>query len=404
MKAIMPKDMAAVWQEDDGGLYFIPGYYSDADRCLKVKGASTTVSGVTFNQPMYKAIGSPAFTTLEDYRKVLKAVKAKYPTLTYYAYNQPVGVQDSTRNFAQQVARIYGGGALRTIAADGTVHLNFRDAPYLKALKFVNSLYRDGLFNKENFTITTMDQHAEIVKNQKVFSVWGQPFNSYTYDMSETGNYRAMKPPMEPGTKLHWPSVTTGVGGWPLAAIAQSTKNPSRAIKYYEFMMSDEGQMLTYHGIEGKDYTMVDGMPKNSPEKDDMWHKNFGQMQKEMGILNYQIAWFPTNLADSLYYFWLNKSNPGYAYDVAANGPYATNERANELIRVLSDTPEKVIETKVFDLWTQSLPGMYLADSEAEVTKKLNDFIAQAEKLGLKQLEAAYTADSREWMKKLGGK
>lgn len=405
MRKIIPKDMDKIWQESDGNWYFIPGYYSDVARCTKLKDTNATISGVCFNMPMYKGIGSPKYTTLEDYRKVLQAAKRQYPTIPYFAYDDAAAQPtDDQRNMAQLINRVYGGQGTKSIAKDGSVHFNYRDATYLQALKFINTLFREGLVSAENFTITTDEARTEVIKNQKAFSVWGQPFNTYKFDFSENAPYLPVTPPQQAGIVVKWRSAVTGIGGWPLAAISSTTKSPDRAIRYFEWMLSDEGQMLTYHGIEGKDYTMVEDMPKNQPDKDKAWSADFvNEVQAKLGIINYNISWFPTNWADMLYYYWLNRDKPAYTYDARLNGPpHDRDERLQELIRVDSDSEEKVIETKITQLWTTSLPTFYLAKSEAELVQNYNDFIAQADKLGAPRLETAYSADLKRWKGILG--
>lgn len=403
MKMIIPLDMDKIWKESDGNQYFIPGYYSDVARILELKGIQQTVSGLTMNQPMYAKIGSPSFKTLEEYQSMLIGAKSTLgidaPFLVFDAAAE--APQDDQRNMAQLINRIYGGGATKSISADGSVHLNFRDESYKKAILYIDGLYRAGLVNKEIFTSQKQEQADALFQNQKVFSSWGQPFNAYKHDMTEAGPYKAVEPPKNTGSELHWRAASTGIGGWPLASISSTSSNSERAILYYEFLLSDEGQMLTYHGIEGVDYKIVDGMPKNEPAKEKMWGEAFTDVQSKLGIINYQISWFPTNYADMLCYFWLNQSKPAYLVDTAINNPYARNERMNELIMVESDSKEKVIETKVFDLWKTMLPKMYLAETEGQCIDAYNELITKAEKLGLIDLEAAYTANYKHWMEVL---
>jgi hypothetical protein len=80
---------------------------------------------------------------------------------------------------------------------------------------------------------------------------------------------------------------------------------------------------------------------------------------------------------------------------------YAVNERLQDLVMVPSDTEEKVTETKVMDLWQTSFPKMCLAASDEACGAALDEFIQQAETLGLAKLEEAYTLSYRKWKAKL---
>lgn len=398
MRAIIPEDMDIIWQEENGEWYFIPGYYSDVDRVLDLPGIQATISGLTVHLPTYEAMGRPPMTTLEEYRDVLLQVKDEYPDMPFYVYDDFADApSDDQRNMAQMINRIFGGGNLKRIRDDGSVYLNFQDEEYLNALRYISSLHQDGLLNPEIFTTQTQELNAEIFQNERAFSVWGQPFNIYKFDMTDEGPYGAVEPPKEPGIPLYWRAAATQIGGWPLAAISTNTEHPDRAIRYFEFLLSDEGQLLTYHGIEGVHYTWEDGMPKNMPEKAELWKKNFSEVQSTMGIINYRVTWFPTNWADMLYYYWLNEENPKYLEDSIINNQYARNERIHELIRVPSDSDEAAIERKIIELWTATLPDLYLAESEGDLVAAHEEFVNQAERLGLAQLEQRYSREYARW-------
>ena len=132
--------------------------------------------------------------------------------------------------------------------------------------------------------------------------------------------------------------------------------------------------------------------------------KNFSKLQEDLGIVNYNVGWCPAMWIDQMYYYHVVGNLYEYRTDAKWNVPYARNERMNDIIKVAGDSEEKVIETQVLDLWRNSLPAMYTAPSEAAAMTAYSDFVAKAERLGLARLEAAYTKNHQEWVKKLGGK
>ena len=401
-KNVIPKDLDKVWSSDDGNLYFIPSYYSDVKRIASVKGALRTRGMLSLNMPMYEKLGKPAIKTLADFKAVALKAKAMFPDVPFLVYDSGA-VPDSAPwnsmwSMSQLINRVYGGDNPKSVAADGTVHLNFKDASYKKAVLYINDLYRAGLINAENFTIKA-EQYDQLVKNQKIFAFWGGTFDIAKFDMTEAGPYKPVPAVQEAGSKLRLSSLATGIGGGAVA-ITKNCKNPERAIKYLEFLMSDEGQMLTYHGIEGKDYTMVEGMPKNTPAKAEAW-KDFGKMQKDLGILNYQIGWVPSNYTDMLYYYWLNQDKVAYALSSKYYDQFENDERLSELINLDAESPAKIIETKVQELWRTSMPKLYLAKTSAEFEAAYKDFLAKADTLGLAKLEAAYTVEAKKLIAKL---
>lgn len=396
---ILPADMSKIWGESDGNFYMVPWYYSDVPRIADTKGALLTVGQMAMSNVMYDEMGQPAYETLGDFKNLLLQVKAKYPDLPYYTYT--VLDPDGHTSMGQTMNRIYGGQPVKNITPEGTVHMNFRDDAYRKGVQTINDWYRSGLFNRENFTITTSEQFDELATNHLIFAYFGQAFGIYRFDSTETkGKYSAAKIPQEPGYEFRNKNVTTGIGGGGLG-ITTSATDKRRALYYLQFLVSDEGQYLTYHGIEGEHYTFNEGMPWRTPMVQEI-AKDFRRLQEELGIINYNVAWIPSMWIDQQYYYWVNRSLYEYRTDAKWNVPYARNERMNDLIRVPGDSEEKVIETQVMELWKNSLPSMYLAETAAESMQAYDEFIQKAEKLGLAQLEAAYTENHKVWAEKMG--
>jgi putative aldouronate transport system substrate-binding protein len=56
--------------------------------------------------------------------------------------------------------------------------------------------------------------------------------------------------------------------------LSAKIKDPDAALRYLDFVNSDEGRLLAYWGIEGKDYTMVDGRPQWIPDVKKQFDEN----------------------------------------------------------------------------------------------------------------------------------
>jgi putative aldouronate transport system substrate-binding protein len=63
-------------------------------------------------------------------------------------------------------------------------------------------------------------------------------------------------------------------------AISSSSKNAEAVIKFFDFVNSAEGRLLTQYGIEGTSYTMKDGKPKYTDE----FKKNIADSISALGI------------------------------------------------------------------------------------------------------------------------
>lgn len=401
MWTVLSADQVKVYSESDKNLYMLTDYYCDIEKIATLKGAIIQNGVFAIDKKIWADAGSPPITTLDEYKAALLKVKEKFPELPFYAYDDMFGSpQDGQRNMAQTINRLYGGSHQMALGSDGTIHINFRDETYKKALMYINDLYRSGLINPENFTVTA-EQRKDFY-NGKVFSYWGQPYNFYSRDMSVNGVNVPVDVPKVPGITPKLANAATGIGGWHAVHISKTSKNQERAIKYLEFMISDEGQMLMNFGVEGKDFTLEEGMPKRSAETKEASTKDWGVFTKTFGVYNYNIQWLASGWIDMNEYYWASKENPMFQATVDIYSKYATNERLFDLIKVPNDSDEKVIETKILDLWKTTLPKLYLAKTEADLLANYAELIKQAENLGLAKLEAAYTVSYNNWKSVLG--
>jgi putative aldouronate transport system substrate-binding protein len=406
MMKIMPKDEAKFYTEDDGNFYTVVYFYSDIDRVSKLGSLPKTSGALTMNMKTWKDLGSPAYKTLDDYKKLLLKVKAKHPEITYPAYDLYSGNVDRYNNMAQLINRVYGGGNVLAKGSNNTIHLNFRDASYKKAVEYINSLYLDGLYNPENLTLTQASQFRELMQNGKIFSIWGSNSAAVNLDATEKNPFEPAVPPKATGYTLKLHNDLYSIGGNKAVFISKQCKNPARAIKYLEFMMSDEGQLLQAYGIEGEDYTINKKIPfeNGAIEYTDSANALMNDWQKyvdTIGAYNNNNTWLLSKWADGMIFNYLEKAYVRYQQIGSVNDKYANNEQYADLLTLPADSDAAAIKAKIIDLWGKSLPKMYLATSKAQCDTAYNDFVNSALKLGLVDLEKAYTDLYKKWQKKL---
>ena len=66
--------------------------------------------------------------------------------------------------------------------------------------------------------------------------------------------------------------------------ITTNAKDPVRAIKFLDYLASEEGQVLTNWGIEGKQYNVVDGKRIIPQDVNNKKINDAANFQKETGI------------------------------------------------------------------------------------------------------------------------
>ena len=401
MWSVIPVSEKNVYTETDGNMYTLAAWFGDPDIMKTIKGANTISAGLGLNLSMYKELGEPPLNTLEDFKAALLLAKQKWPDLPYYVMDKYCSNVYNNGSFIQLVNRIYGGDPIKAVGADGKVHLNFRDESYLKAIKYVNSLYRAGVINPENFAIK-YDQFVQDARNKQIFSFWGSLYDIMSLEQTENPQYRVWDLPQEPGYKLNLCNDISNVGGnGPF--ITTKTSNPKRAIYYLEFLQSQEGQMLLYYGIEGKHYTIEENYPKRTDEVMKA-QEDFNKFMSDYGIVNWAQNWMTSAYTDQISPYWLatSKSMLWVKDSVDKYTKYARDEFLSTLSVVNPGTEESVIEAQIFDLWAKAIPKMYLAKTEDECNREYENFIADAEKAGLKKLEEGYTKNLKIYREKVG--
>lgn len=142
---------------------------------------------------------------------------------------------------------------------------------FKEAMRWYNRMYNKGLIDPESFTQNYDTYLAKIAQGRVVGVIDGywQFSNAVTQLRSENpqATYMAFAPLLNP-EQSKWmadqPGDVVQNGGF---SITTACKNPEKLVKFFDFLASEEGQILTEHGIEGINYTLgEDGGFVRNPE------------------------------------------------------------------------------------------------------------------------------------------
>ncbi len=150
---------------------------------------------------------------------------------------------------------------------------------YRQYVTMMAQWYSEGLVDPDFSSVLTFDDGVAMVTSGEcafssdhsgilgLYNSVGQTINpDYEFVLSPT-------PLMNEGDMVHIGS-SSGVPVNAITAISTSCKNPELAMRYIDQWFTDEGFMMANFGVEGKTYTIVDGMPQytdfvmNNPEVD----------------------------------------------------------------------------------------------------------------------------------------
>ncbi|MFB5268494.1 ABC transporter substrate-binding protein [Paenibacillus enshidis] len=248
---------------EDPSIYVIPSYAGVDQTYFDATG------GFEIQHRVLKELGYPEVRTLEDFENVLRAYKEKHPTID----GQPTipltldaddwRIMITVTNPAFQATGAPDDGEYYIDPQTHEAKLHYKRPEEKEYFRWLNKMYNEGLLDKESF-VQKSDQYKSKIASGRVLGLIDQEWG---YQDAENALKTAGK---ADATYAHFPvtlseeykdrtfqnaGFTSGYG----VGITTSCKDPVRAIKFLDFLASEEGQVLLNWGIEGKHYEVKDG-------------------------------------------------------------------------------------------------------------------------------------------------
>lgn len=256
-------------RKSDGNLYVIerpqnrPEEIADANQCLFVQ------------YDVLEKTGYPEIETLDDVHQMLKDYLEIVPDLDGQSF-VPFGLwaDDWGYNATLNNPALWVNGFVDDSDAyvdPETFEVTFFNAtdPFKNYLKWLNTLYLDGMIDKNGF-ITKNDAWKSLVSSGRVLAMIDGTWDIADAEAALRGAgmyerlYARMPVVIEEGiqdrSQVYCESYTWGVG------ISKDCADPVRAIKFLDFMMSEEASVLLNWGVEGIHYDVIDGLRVQKPE------------------------------------------------------------------------------------------------------------------------------------------
>ncbi|WP_018752621.1 ABC transporter substrate-binding protein [Paenibacillus sanguinis] len=252
--------------------------------------------GFEIQHRVLKELGYPEVRTVQDYENVLKEYYAKHPTTD----GQPTIPLTLSADDWRIMITVTNPAAFATGAPDDGEYyvdpetyeakLHYKRPEEKEYFRWLNHMFNEGLLDKDAF-VQKEDQYKAKIASGRVLGLIDQEWG---YNDAENALKNAGK---NEYTYAHFPVVlseeykdhsfqTSGVDGYGIA-ITTACEDPVRAIKFLDYLASDEGQVLRNWGIEGKHYT-VDENGKRIIPKDiqDRRVNDSANFTKETGLGN----------------------------------------------------------------------------------------------------------------------
>ena len=386
------------YTKEDGNIYAYPNS-SISPQDLEENDAIGSNQTFLVRKDIYEAIGSPDMSTPEGFANAVRKAAELYPEVDGGPLI-PIGAH----TFDSQGSVSFDKYLMNFLAVpwekDGKMYDRYTDPEYLTWLKMFRELGEEGLLANDIF-VDTRTQMEEKVANGRYFCMIYQYTDMLTQQRILLENnpesiYIAVEGPRN--SKGDDPTLTTtSINGWTVTMISKNCKCPERAIAFMDYLMSEQGQMRIYLGVEGVTYDMVDGKPVLKEEV------------KEL-LASDRIAYDKLYGADDAYWMlqdntmqaqWEQESIPAIQQLKDWSKKYPTYDGQYD-ISLPSESENAKADEQITRLWSVTLPQLLLASSEEEFDIILEAFVTQREALGYESVMEEKTELMIEAKKKLG--
>lgn len=407
--------------QDDGNIYFIAPYREGVD-------LSRANRGFWVQRRVLKEAGYPKITTLDEYFKLLEDYKAKYPetegnkTIGFSFISDPRSFWTLT-NPPSDLRGFTNDGILqfdpKTIT--GKVYGNNEDSKaYWKKL---NEMWNKGMIDTEAFT-NNLDQYMAKLASGRVLGFYDQwwQFNNVQISLGSQKKYDyqyVCLPIVFDNTvkeRYQTPSAPIVRDG---ISISTKCKDPERAFKFLDWLMSEEVQKRINWGVKGQDYEVdANGKFYRTPEqrerlKSEDYRKKTGNglfgypwpVNSNMAKYSDGNPWFPSGSPDEIAAGYTDADKETLkAYGVKTYGEMFNKDNGNPWgeawdVKLPDGSNEQIINTKIDDLMKNYVPKLIMA-KPGEYDSIWNQYKAEYEKLDYKSLEKFITNAIQERVKK----
>lgn len=248
---VIREDVMKWFEESDGNTYLVSNYAYGA-KDIK-QGEHIDPNGCfTVRKDLWEQIGSPDMSTPEAFLDACQRVKDEIGT---YNGQQiiPIMMYEGVGNTALWMSQYF---ATPFEDENGDYLYDFLQPNYKEALKFLNTAYNRGLIGEANFS-DNRDLINEKLASGRVFAQLTAPQDMVVpmqslYELDNNAVYVPFKLSNSAGDD---PVLQDLRGmGWLTTGITKTAKDPQKIFELFEFLMSDEGQILCAYGVEGETF------------------------------------------------------------------------------------------------------------------------------------------------------
>lgn len=281
------------YSEEDPAIYTLGAYGVGAEKF-------TCGGSLQLQYDVLADAGYPIPGTLQEYEQLIKDYIAKNPTITgpdggtYDTIGMSLSTSDwhwyiTLSNPAGFVAGSPDNGQWIVDDADNySARYKYAAEGVEEYFKWLNHMYDIGLLDPE-FATQTHDDYLAKIATGRVLGLGDADWDYSTAvasvlaaDMYER-SYAGLPIALNADTKLALLQDQGYSGGWGVG-ITTACEDPVAAIKFIDWLCSDEAQILTHWGIEGVNYQLDENGKRFIPDEEYKYSKSDSDYAKKTGV------------------------------------------------------------------------------------------------------------------------
>ncbi|MFD2214784.1 ABC transporter substrate-binding protein [Metabacillus endolithicus] len=403
------------WSSDDESIYILPTAPVDTQYFKPSH-------GVGLQHAVVKELGYPEINTLKDFENAIKEYKEKVPevngqsTIGLSLLADDWRIMISTTNPAFWSTGASDDGEYYVDPETYEAMFHYKRPEEREYFRWLNHMNDEGLLDPESF-VQKYDQYLAKLSSGRVLGIIDDDweFDEAQRALREQGQHDRMfglYPATLEEDMKHANFQSAGyLAGWGVG-ITTNCEDPVAAIKFLDFLASEEGQILQNWGIEGEHYTIEDGKRVISDEEMDKRNNNANYVKETgIGVLKGFAPLYGDGVTDS----------NGQTYTIASpeqiKDAYTDVEKevltnygvemwkdlypqedefpikpwgTSFNIQVPGDSDLALIEQKVLDIVKKRIPEAILA-KPSDFDKVYDGFLKEIDDAGAKEAEAMRT-------------
>lgn len=282
------------YSNEDQSIYVIPTYSAVGTKNLVAGG------GFELQHKAVKEAGYPEIKTLQDYEDVIQSYIDQNPTDA--DGNPNIGMTLNADDWHMSITVTNPAAEVTGKSGDGEYHIDpetyeatyhFRTDGEKEYFKWLNHMYDIGLLDKDAF-VQKNDQYLAKIASGRVIGMidadWGysEAENSLKSAGKYEDTYGHYSVTLSDEYKDNRMQSTGFMSGWGVG-ITTSAKDPVRAIKFLDYLASEEAQVMNNWGIEGEHYNVEDGKRVVPADVQDRITNDSAAFSREAGIGFYSL-------------------------------------------------------------------------------------------------------------------